>query len=251
MIRMNFLQSRLTSPAETPVSDVDAGPGELSPKRSFISIREVVLGVVLLGIAAAILHSQYGLFTSEGTDTGQSQPVAEPAQQTPGSEETAAAAPASGEPAGGTASEQSEPTASTAAGRAPAADDRPSPTRRAAAPAPARPSGPTLRVSSVTMSLDSGSLRIFVAADGRPDYNMFQLNNPNRVVIDIPNARLLAPRRQREQNVNRAEIERLRVAQNQNDPPKVRIVLDVGAFPNLLIFPHAGGLDIQVHGAGQ
>ena len=90
-----------------------------------------------------------------------------------------------------------------------------------------------------------------VVMSGRPSYNKFQLNNPDRVVIDIDNARVGLRRSNLVQNVDHPLVRRIRVGQFKQAPWVARLVLDVTEFPNLLLFPHSGGLDIQVTKSGQ
>ena len=90
-----------------------------------------------------------------------------------------------------------------------------------------------------------------VVMSGRPSYTKFQLDNPNRIVIDIANARVGLQRSNLVQNVDHPLVRRLRVGQFTQDPWVTRLVLDVTEFPNLLLFPHSGGLDIQVSTSGQ
>ena len=114
-------------------------------------------------------------------------------------------------------------------------------------------SGLSAPAGAVTLSavnvLDvAGGLQIFVATNGRPEYKLFRVENPNRVVIDMPGTWMEIPREGREQQVSHSIIKQLRVAQNQLDPPMVRLVLEVSSFPELQVVPREDGLTISVPG---
>jgi hypothetical protein len=92
------------------------------------------------------------------------------------------------------------------------------------------------------------NLRILALADRAPEYKMFRVDNPDRIVIDIRALRLDLPRESREQKISHALVRGVRIAQNQIEPPVVRLVLEVSSFPELQILPRADGLQINVSG---
>ncbi len=92
------------------------------------------------------------------------------------------------------------------------------------------------------------SLQIVAATNGLPAYKMFQVEKPNRVVIDLAGVRQEIPREEREQIVPNSVVKQVRIAQNQIDPPLVRLVLEVESFPELQIVPRPDGLLINVTG---
>jgi hypothetical protein len=94
----------------------------------------------------------------------------------------------------------------------------------------------------------AGALQIFVAAASLPEYKLFRVENPNRVVIDLPGAWLEVPRDSREQQVSHSIVRQMRIAQNQLDPPLVRLVLEVSSFPEFQVAPRTDGLMISVPG---
>jgi hypothetical protein len=94
----------------------------------------------------------------------------------------------------------------------------------------------------------AGGLQIFAATNRRPEYKLFRVENPNRIVIDMPGTWMEIPRDGREQQVSHSIIKQLRVAQNQLDPPMVRLVLEVSSFPELQVVPRDDGLTISVPG---
>jgi hypothetical protein len=75
---------------------------------------------------------------------------------------------------------------------------------------------------------------------------MFRLNSPNRVVVDISGVTLALPAGQRQLTPSHPLVERIRIAQFQVSPPKVRMVFDVSEFPEVSINPAPTGLYIQV-----
>ena len=75
---------------------------------------------------------------------------------------------------------------------------------------------------------------------------MFRLNSPNRVVVDLSGVTLALPASQRQIAPSHPLVERIRVAQFQVSPPKVRMVLDVSEFPEVSIEPGPSGLALRV-----
>jgi hypothetical protein len=80
-----------------------------------------------------------------------------------------------------------------------------------------------------------------------PRASSFNVENPRRVVIDIPGVRLQAPGATRNEAVDSSPlVRRLRIAQNTLNPPLVRVVLEVDAFPEVDVSSSAAGLAIRV-----
>jgi hypothetical protein len=90
------------------------------------------------------------------------------------------------------------------------------------------------------------NLQILAATNGRPEYTMFRVENPDRVVIDLSGVRHEIPREYREQKLSNSIVRQVRVAQNQIDPPMVRLVLEVETFPELHVLARPDGLLINV-----
>ena len=268
MIRVNLLRPRISAVSDTPE------PGVKPRKRTpFISGYEAALGVLLLAGGATAMFLYFDGNASE-EETPPAPPavaaapqdlsadaaeVAEPAEAAPDAADEAsngsAAGAAASAPAGDSA--PSEPAASPpAAERAAAVAKRPAPARPPpTAPATARASSSSasspLRWSDLNISKRSGDLKMTLAMSGRPSYTKFQLNGPNRIVIDIANTRVGLRRSNLVQDLDHPLVRRIRVGQFKQDPWVARLVLDVTSFPNLLLFPHSGGLDIQVSKSGQ
>jgi len=102
------------------------------------------------------------------------------------------------------------------------------------------------KLREVAITQRGGALRLSLITGERSTYSMFRLENPNRVVVDVPGTWITLPFARRSQEISHPLVHRIRLGQYKADPPVSRLVLDVEGFPNLLIFPHSSGLDIQV-----
>jgi len=149
---------------------------------------------------------------------------------------TPAAAPAVASPAGESSAARSlsPPTPRHAAARAPASS--PSPRSELAGG----------QLSSLDISSRGPALTILATIGTQPAYQMFRLNSPNRVVVDLSGVTLALPAAQRQLTPSHPLVERIRVAQFQVSPPKVRMVFDVSEFPEIAIEPAPEGLAFQV-----
>ncbi len=269
MIRVNLLRPRMSA--------VPEAPGAKKPRKRtlFISGPEAALGVLLLvGGATAMFFYFDGSVGGEEAQPDSSAvvgdsdefsadaaDVVEQAEATPeAADATSTDSPAAeGAPATAGDSAASEPVASASpkepAGVAKRSPPSPRATPPTAAPAPARAPASSasspLQLNNLKIAKRQGGLKMTVAMSGRPSYEKFQLDNPNRIVIDIANARVRLQRSNLVQDVDHPLVRRIRVGQFKQDPWVARLVLDVTNFPNLLLFPHSGGLDIQVSKSGQ
>ena len=275
MIRVNLLRPRISAVSDTPE------PGVKPRKRTpFISGYEAALGVLLLaGGATAMFFYFDGEVGGEDPQPAPPAVAADPedlsadaagAAESRDAEQADAVSDVADERPAGPAADGTTPRPSDAVSPQPVANpQRAEPAARVAnrppaatseAPAattPARtatsPGSPpsSMRLSNLKISNRNGNLKMTLAMSGRPSYNKFQLNGPNRIVIDIANTRVGLRRSNLVQNVDHPLVRRVRVGQFQRDPWVARLVLDVTSFPNLLLFPHSGGLDIQVSKSGQ
>jgi AMIN domain len=75
------------------------------------------------------------------------------------------------------------------------------------------------------------------------------IDNPERLVIDVPGA--IPAVSLRNQSVNRRDVERVRVALFSSAPPVTRIVLDLNAPQPYRIAPTASGFEVTVGAASQ
>ena len=91
-------------------------------------------------------------------------------------------------------------------------------------------------------------MQILAATDGQPEYKMFRVDNPDRIVIDMAGVRQEIPRENREQRLSNSIVKAVRIAQNQIDPPMVRLVLEVESFPELQVLARPDGLLINISG---
>jgi hypothetical protein len=101
-------------------------------------------------------------------------------------------------------------------------------------------------MSALRVLGEGNALQIVAATNGRPEYKMFRIDNPGRVVIDLPGVRQEIPRPDREQHVSNSVVKSVRVAQNRIEPPLVRLVLEVESFPEMEILSRPDGLLINV-----
>ena len=87
------------------------------------------------------------------------------------------------------------------------------------------------------------SLRI---GPGEITYKTMKLENPNRLVVDLPKCRLSVRPEQFSRPVRHPTVKRVRIGQFQLDPPITRLVFDVASLPRYEIGPHAKGLEIRI-----
>lgn len=232
---------------------------------AFISRREVLLGFACLGIAGALLFFQLGGSGSDGLT------AVLPADEIPIVKDEKPLIrymdEESGTVPGGTEEDPREPSppaadvAETGANRfaqepsvepdkavrdsaTPTAQpDPPRQPQTADAKQPAA-TGPVL--SQLVVSSEGGVLRIFAVTGTQPEYSTFLLDNPKRVVVDLPGVRLTLPRGRLEQSPDHPQVSRIRAGQYQTNPPRARIVLDVSSFPDVEILPQFNGLYLVV-----
>jgi len=215
MIRINFLEPGAgAAEAETAL----APPADAS----FLSRREAWFGAFLLVAAVALLTAAFW----------------EPAVEEPAPKTAALEAPpqpvAPPEPPPAAVAEPEEPPAET--GQAPAeAEPRAAPpappAAKVAPPADPAPAGDGAAVAGVAFVPAEDDLEIRFAVRGDFRTNLFRLDNPNRLVVDFEPARLEIASESRTQEIAHPLAERLRIAQNALEPPRVRCVIEVEAFP--------------------
>lgn len=266
MNRINLLKPRASQVTE------DTSALDVSSPAFLFRGREVVLGIVLLGIATGALYWQFGRTGGPevfaGEESGEPDVVVvdmEAETETPAppaAMEAEAFDPSAEPPLVGTAEVVTEPPAP-----APTAPPPPSATPPSAAPPPATTATaaatdstrPEPLAGDVTLGCDSpcaitaitaaaadDRVLIKVTSKGRPDAGSFRVDNPRRVVVDFPATNLELPDGGQVLNIDLAGAlaKNVRVAQNSIDPPKVRLVVEVADFPDAEIIPSADGLDI-------
>lgn len=250
MIRINLLYPR-TRPQKRLQGLLPPGG-----RSAIVSRRELLLGVILLAAGGAMLHIYLGVFDTrvpENERTGGNQATLSPANadatpQNEGGDQgrdtelPVEAQPSSPPPALPRNGRQPGSVVEKAkAEKPPEPAPKPPPVRHAPGPAPG-----AAKLRDVRISVQTGSLRMSLDIGKRPTYKTFRLKAPRRVVVDIPDVWVMVPREQLHREVDHPLVSRIRVGQFKGDPPIARIVLDVVEFPNLLLFPHSGGLDIHV-----
>lgn len=240
---------------------------------AFISRREVLLGLGCLALAAGVLVFQYGGSGGEERAAVEETPLVSAPQQPlirdldadlPGVAGGVDAAGDTASPAtvdeaaqsGVIASNLAEPVAAATSGEvAPSAPVSPPPQDELPGSAPGVDSPPTPSAGlaaatpalrQLVVSSKDETLRIFAATGMQPEYTTFRLDNPKRVVIDLPGVRLTLPRDQHEQTPGHKQVSRIRAGQHQTNPPLVRIVLDVTSFPEVEVLPQFNGLYLIV-----
>lgn len=280
MIRVNLLNNRRESNGGFEGVVAAGGPS------AFINRYEIRLGVLFLALGAGILSFNSQSNRSAEPDAPRRAPGSDGIAAAPRPQRLAAAersysrAAQPSEPAPDVSPATPDPRAAAGTVPAPnAPEDRPgeSPGETAAAsefakvaarpppePAafaePAEPavsssragpaSSPSERASGELSALDvsarGDSLQILATIGGQPRYQMFRLNSPKRVVVDLSGATLSLPASQRQFTASHPLVERIRLAQFQLTPLTVRMVLDVSEFPEMSVERTPGGLIFQL-----
>jgi hypothetical protein len=259
MIRVNLLRNRKEG-----LQRLMAEPRGAS---TFVSGREVLLAALFLALGGAILWFVLGhpgapdpavaagtVETSSSQSGGET--VATPTEVAVGRE---AAPVVQSTPLGSSPPPSPAPAASRPSAAGPVnprgstlLSQRSSTALAPAAPSTATPaagfsgSGGVITMSALRILGEGDNLQILAATDGRPEYKMFRVDNPDRVVIDLAGVRHEISRENREQLLSNSIVKEVRVAQNQIEPPMVRLVLVVESFPELQILPRPDGLLINV-----
>ena len=125
------------------------------------------------------------------------------------------------------------------------------PVTAAPAPEPPPPVAPVNQaagctITAVTFETQPEALMVRVRASGAPKPKSFELDKPDRLVIDLPGCSLDVPRDQYSQRVDHPPVERVRVSLFQESPPVVRLVLDLARMTRYQITPSTTGLDIRL-----
>ena len=101
-------------------------------------------------------------------------------------------------------------------------------------------------ITAVSFETQPGALVVKVQAAAAPKHKSFELDKPDRLVIDLPGCSLGVPRDQYSQRVDHPPVERVRVNLFKESPPVVRLVLDLARMPRYQISPSTAGLDIRI-----
>jgi hypothetical protein len=264
MMRVNLLRGR---PGAGGRMQAAMTPGS---SHAFVSRKELLLGSVFLLLGCVILFTQFKKFEAAPFDNailgalggdpdgpgapdmgaaGTPSPV-EPEEpvllqatldaptESPGVEPDAPAAAGVEVAASGTSPEAGVASAGGSAAQQSSAAETP------ASLGPANPAGGELRQMFVSFVDDA--VRVFAGTGNVPAYESFHLENPNRVVVDLPGVVVRLPADKLDQTVTHPQVQRVRAAQLSADPPVARLVLDVSSFPKVEFFPQFNGLYIRV-----
>ena len=106
-------------------------------------------------------------------------------------------------------------------------------------------------LTALEVSDDGTSLRILFPSLHPKRYKTSYLENPARVVLDIPNAIVAVPEEQRALSVSHPEVNRIRITQSQSHPPVARLVLEVSSIPDVEVSMGAEGLELLIRGSKQ
>jgi hypothetical protein len=207
MIRINLLKSQ-------------KGSG-LPP---LVGRREAIFGATLLALACL------GLFYLSQRSSRNATSPPKPAAARLEPESPPASLPVS-------APEPAEPPAARAT---PAPPPPPAPVKASVNPAAG------CRITAVSFETQPDGMLVRVQAAAAPQPKSFELDKPDRLVIDLPGCTLDLPREQYSQRVDHPPIARVRVNLFQESPPVVRLVLDLARKSRYQITPSPAGLDIRV-----
>ena len=249
MIRVNLLRGHgVTGRMDVPLAPM--------PRHSFVSGTELMLGGFFLLLGCAILFTQFKKFEapslSDQTSLASAKTVLHSTAEVPPEERVLQEEPVQlqatlegptttpeGEPGGQQAQSQAAPSA----GEAPGAGDTPGvPEPETAAPSPVAGG----EMHQFFVSTMQGAVRVFAGTGTVPVYQTFRLENPNRIVVDLPGVVVALPFDRLDQTVDHPQVQRVRAAQHRIDPPVARLVIDVNSFPKVEFFPQFNGLYIRV-----
>ena len=258
MIEINLLRPRIKPPGwQTPL--------EPRGRSAFISRRELVLAIVLLALGFSVLRLGFGLFDLEtnmmGDHVSSGPPNPPPSGDllagTQSHTEPLAEAPALARDAGTAADPTADsplvgPPPGPSSLSTPAASSPGPATSQQGVPNAERPPGEPLaspsggELTQLRQVTQGNFVQVLVIADGSPAYTTFQVENPSRVVIDIPGFHVAIPNGQRSQAISHPSIKRVRVGQHRRNPPLARVVFDVVSFPDVEISSQPGSLRIRL-----
>jgi type IV pilus assembly protein PilQ len=103
-------------------------------------------------------------------------------------------------------------------------------------------------VENVTFTRDGGKLRVLIRANGAVEYRSFRLENPPRLVVDIPQTVNRVGHRQI--RVGMPPLQRIRVAQFRNDPPISRVVMDLDTITPYKVHRRGHVVEVELQAPG-
>ena len=128
----------------------------------------------------------------------------------------------------------------------PPAENRPPPNR----PSPSAASdGSVNQLARVTATPAGSGLDVFFAIRGEPNFRVIRVDNPSRLAVDIDQARLTIAPQNRASDLDHPLVTKIRIAQNQLDPPRIRAVIEVSSFPSVESRVDAEGITLELRAA--
>lgn len=219
MIRINLLRSRNLAGAP------------------LVGRREAILGASLLALACIALFYLGTRPSGRGGSTPQQTPETKPAAT-----QVSTLRPAH---------DPEAPPVPTPPRKPPKAQTEPAPVEKPTTPAAPAPAAGECTVSDITVEPQGEALLVVIRTGAEARYKSFELDKPDRLVVDLPGCRLAVPREQYSQRVSHPPVERVRVNLFQEAPPVVRLVLDLAQMPRHQINSTAAGVEVRVLGAAR
>jgi type IV pilus assembly protein PilQ len=103
--------------------------------------------------------------------------------------------------------------------------------------------GPSSRIRDISIAHGEGALNIEISGSGPMTAKTMKLENPSRVVVDIPNSVLQG--RAREIHVNSGDVKSVRVGRYQEGT--TRVVVDMARMRDFQIVPEGNKLVVSLH----
>jgi type IV pilus assembly protein PilQ len=105
----------------------------------------------------------------------------------------------------------------------------------------------TATVQRVNVVRGRNSIDVEIVANGTLEPKALRLTQPERVVVDLPNAVPLL--RQHTIAVNAPEVKTVRMSRYQSEPPVTRVVVDLGSAREYELVPAGNKLVVKLRGA--
>jgi len=103
----------------------------------------------------------------------------------------------------------------------------------------------TVRVRDVNVTRGPQGMEVQISSSGPMQPEAMRLENPDRVVIDLPNAMWNGSPRQI--GVKAADVKSVRMALYQLNPPVTRVVVDLTEARDYELLPSSNGLRVRLH----
>jgi type IV pilus assembly protein PilQ len=146
-----------------------------------------------------------------------------------------------------TAIQEPSPVHETVAAMEPESAKPTAPPSQAVASETSSASGKLALVRNVSVTHGDEGVAVEIQANGPVEPVAMRLDSPDRIVVDIPNARLVG--RQHSIAVNEGALKTVRVGRFKSDPPVTRIVLDLTSAQNYELMPQGNKVMVKLDGA--